>query len=148
MSAVEVVADLVARQALQSVAAAATSAAAASACSRDNDYDGRMGLRISAIFVILIGSTFGKRKNSYTPLLRRLIADRRCFPRLRWSSSRSRSARMGLFHSQIFRLWCYHSDGFHSCVSVPSPIHRVIANSASSSPLLATPFRIPASQVR
>ncbi|KAH7402652.1 low-affinity zinc ion transporter-like protein [Pyrenochaeta sp. MPI-SDFR-AT-0127] len=28
-------------------------------CSSKNDYDGRMGIRVSAIFVILIGSTFG-----------------------------------------------------------------------------------------
>jgi zinc transporter 1/2/3 len=28
-------------------------------CSGSNDYDGRMGIRISAIFVILAGSTFG-----------------------------------------------------------------------------------------
>ena len=28
-------------------------------CSGANDYDGRMGVRISAIFVILVGSTFG-----------------------------------------------------------------------------------------
>ncbi|KAJ5805518.1 Zinc/iron permease fungal/plant [Penicillium pulvis] len=28
-------------------------------CSSGNDYDGRMGLRISSIFVIMIGSTFG-----------------------------------------------------------------------------------------
>jgi zinc transporter 1/2/3 len=28
-------------------------------CSGSNDYDGRMGIRISAIFVILVGSTFG-----------------------------------------------------------------------------------------
>lgn len=31
-----------------------------SACSGLNDYDGRMGVRVSAIFVILVGSTFGK----------------------------------------------------------------------------------------
>lgn len=29
-------------------------------CKGQNDYDGRMGVRISAIFVILIGSLFGK----------------------------------------------------------------------------------------
>jgi hypothetical protein len=29
-------------------------------CGGENGYDGRMGIRISAIFVILIGSTFGK----------------------------------------------------------------------------------------
>lgn len=28
-------------------------------CISQNDYDGRMGLRISSIFVILVGSTFG-----------------------------------------------------------------------------------------
>ncbi|KAL4783143.1 Zinc/iron permease [Aspergillus varians] len=28
-------------------------------CDADNDYDGRMGVRISSIFVILVGSTFG-----------------------------------------------------------------------------------------
>ena len=29
-------------------------------CAPRNDYDGRIGLRVSAIFVILIGSFFGK----------------------------------------------------------------------------------------
>jgi zinc transporter 1/2/3 len=29
-------------------------------CDNGNTYDGRMGVRISAIFVILIGSLFGK----------------------------------------------------------------------------------------
>lgn len=29
-------------------------------CETGNDYDGRMGVRISAIFVILVGSLFGK----------------------------------------------------------------------------------------
>lgn len=29
-------------------------------CGADNDYDGRIGLRVSAIFVILVGSTFGQ----------------------------------------------------------------------------------------
>jgi solute carrier family 39 (zinc transporter), member 1/2/3 len=31
----------------------------ATSCATGNDYDGRIGLRISAIFVILIGSTIG-----------------------------------------------------------------------------------------
>jgi zinc transporter 1/2/3 len=35
-------------------------------CVGDNEYDGRMGLRISAIFVILIGSTFGTLPPSNT----------------------------------------------------------------------------------
>ena len=66
MSAVQHIAD-VARQAIASGAAftssaavAATSDAGPSACTVENDYDGRIGVRISAIFVILVGSTFGE----------------------------------------------------------------------------------------
>lgn len=35
-------------------------------CQTLNDYDGRMGIRISAIFVILVGSTFGKSRANVT----------------------------------------------------------------------------------
>lgn len=64
MEGVQAAANVVARGALQSVAAASSAAAAATftakpACNPDNDYDGRTGLRISAIFVILVGSLFG-----------------------------------------------------------------------------------------
>ncbi len=68
MSAVRDVADVMIRQAVDAVGATVTSAAAAATssssappvCMPDNEYDGRIGLRISAIFVILIGSVFGK----------------------------------------------------------------------------------------
>jgi zinc transporter 1/2/3 len=30
------------------------------ACESSNEYDGRMGVRISSIFVILVGSTWGR----------------------------------------------------------------------------------------
>lgn len=33
-----------------------------STCQADNDYDGRMGVRISAIFVIGVSSLFGKSR--------------------------------------------------------------------------------------
>ena len=29
-------------------------------CSSENDFDGRIGLRVSALFVILVGSTLGE----------------------------------------------------------------------------------------
>ena len=54
--------------AVRQVATAAASSAAVGAtptggdtpaCSVGNGYDGRMGVRISAIFVILVGSLFG-----------------------------------------------------------------------------------------
>ena len=63
MSAVRHLADLVVRQALDSPLPTVTDAAADTsnkACSGDNDYDGRLGVRISAIFVILVGSLLGE----------------------------------------------------------------------------------------
>lgn len=36
-------------------------------CDAGNDYDGRIGLRVSAIFVILIGSLFGKIRSQFNP---------------------------------------------------------------------------------
>ena len=63
MEDVQAAANLVARGALQSAAAASSAAAATStahpACTSDNDFDGRIALRISAVFVILIGSLLG-----------------------------------------------------------------------------------------
>lgn len=35
-------------------------------CESNNEYDGRMGLRISAIFVILLGSTLGAFSHTYS----------------------------------------------------------------------------------
>ena len=61
MLGTQLVVNIIARQAYQTTAA--TSAAALSttkpACATNNDYDGRIGLRVSAIFVILLGSMFG-----------------------------------------------------------------------------------------
>ena len=63
MEGLQAVVHLVARGALPSAAAASSAAAATStpqpACTSDNDFDGRIGLRISAVFVILIGSLLG-----------------------------------------------------------------------------------------
>ena len=55
------IARIVVRQATSTAAAAVTSALSTSqaACTPDNDYDGRIGLRVSAIFVIMVGSMFG-----------------------------------------------------------------------------------------
>lgn len=56
-------------------------------CITSNDYDGRMGLRISAVFVILVGSMLGKPGSSLLwdcPL----TLCRRRVPRLREATSR------------------------------------------------------------
>ena len=62
MEIVQAVANVIARGTLQSAAAASSTAATSTAkptCNPDNDYDGRISLRVSAIFVILLGSMFG-----------------------------------------------------------------------------------------
>ena len=57
--AMHAITNVVVREALPSASAAAATMATAPACTSDNDFDGRIGLRISAIFVILFGSLFG-----------------------------------------------------------------------------------------
>ena len=61
MAEIQGIARIVVRQATSTTAAAATSAFSTSqaTCTPDNDYDGRIGLRVSAIFVIMAGSMFG-----------------------------------------------------------------------------------------
>ena len=45
-------------------------------CSADNEYNGEIGARISAIFVILVGSVFGKTNGFFIlPCFHLLIAD-------------------------------------------------------------------------
>jgi zinc transporter 1/2/3 len=58
MEAAMEVARLVLRQ--SDASGAETQPEAPITCSQQNEYDGRMGVRISAIFVILVGSLFGK----------------------------------------------------------------------------------------
>ncbi|KAL8956878.1 MAG: hypothetical protein Q9193_005709, partial [Seirophora villosa] len=53
------VAGLVARQVAADAISSTTAASdEAPACDVGNDFDGRLGVRISAIFVILVGSLF------------------------------------------------------------------------------------------
>lgn len=51
-------------------------------CDAGNDYDGRLGVRISAIFVILVGSLFGEHIPDRTLLGYILIWIRRMVPSL------------------------------------------------------------------
>lgn len=71
-------------------------------CGSDNDYNGRMGVRISAIFVILVGSTFGKSISSIIASMV-LIYGRSRFPGLCSPEQVSTDVRMGVLHREI--LW-------------------------------------------
>lgn len=66
------VVSLIARQAAGDEMIEVPLAGTAGHCEAGNEYDGSMGLRISAIFVILIGSLFGRLK---PPVLRRQLAN-------------------------------------------------------------------------
>lgn len=59
---------LVARQAVDdgAISDATTAAEDAPSCDTGNEYNGKMGLRISAIFVILVGSTMGSFRRCLT----------------------------------------------------------------------------------
>ena len=58
------ISQLVIRQSTSTTAATVPKSTAI-ACDAGNTYDGRIGLRVSAIFVILVGSLFGKRQYLY-----------------------------------------------------------------------------------
>jgi hypothetical protein len=62
MSGVESLVHVVVRQATSTAAAAISTTPPP--CVSDNTYDGGIGPRISAIFVILIGSLFGKTNST------------------------------------------------------------------------------------
>ena len=59
MGGIDQVTQVVIRQTLSADAPIAAATSAVTACSAGNDFDGRIGLRISAIFVILLGSSIG-----------------------------------------------------------------------------------------
>lgn len=106
------VTQLVIRQAASTTTTTAAQSTTIS-CDTGNGYDGRIGLRVSAIFVILVGSTFGKKNGSLenTSLT---TEHRRGVSSLCKSSQGRWRARMGLFHSQVFRLRSYHCHRIHT----------------------------------
>ena len=75
---------LLLRQALATAAATSSAAAetTAAGCDSGNDYDGRIGLRISAIFVILIGSCFGKFRSDIISAMKLTRRSRSCLSNL------------------------------------------------------------------
>jgi zinc transporter 1/2/3 len=79
---------LLARQAASSEATIQVPlAGTAGHCDSGNDYNGSLGLRISAIFVILIGSVFGMLVANTLPTCLILIFPGACFPI--WTKRRS-----------------------------------------------------------
>lgn len=85
-------------------------------CAGSNDYDGRIGVRISAIFVILVTSLFGQQTLISVNVAAVLTGRcRHMVPRLRKATPRSRCTGMGLLHRKILRFRCYYCDGFHPC---------------------------------
>ena len=82
----QAIANVVLREALPSASAAAATVDTTPACLSDNDFDGRIGLRVSAIFVILVGSLFGRYSlPSAVGHVHRLITDKMQAPHSRYT---------------------------------------------------------------
>ncbi len=85
-------------------------------CESGNEYDGRIGLRVSAVFVILIGSSLGMQDARVLPnqsfgtdeAIRRVVSG------VRRSPQEHRCTQLGFLHSQIFRFWCHCCHSLHS----------------------------------
>ena len=87
-------------------------------CSTGNEYDGRIGVRISAIFVILIGSMLGMPAHRLsTTICAGLIrnVNRRVVPNICRTPSWYRSAGLGVLHCEIFWVGRDYRDCFHTC---------------------------------
>lgn len=88
-------------------------------CNNTNDYDGRLGIRISAIFVILVGSTLGKlfpssRSPTYNFSSTRTNNRRRPLPHVRQAQPLNVHLAMGLLQREVLRLRRDHRHRLHS----------------------------------
>ena len=151
---------VIARQAaaMTTVAAAATAIAASDtsspACSSNNDFDGRVGTRVSAIFVILAGSIFGKQTSTrlLEPIIRNILTTSRShLSRLCTEQQGSQGTRMGILHRKVFWVRGDHSNRFHTCTQAFPLLYLETAcvsplTSRSSLPLPIGPLQIPVSQ--
>lgn len=86
-------------------------------CEIGSEYDGNIGVRISAIFVILVGSMFGMSCTFLCYLMSRLMFDRRVVPSFHSPEIERQVVRGGFLRGQVLRLRSDHRDGLHSCNS-------------------------------
>src|SRR5277367_6186456 len=79
-------------------------------CGGGNDYDGRLGLHVAAIFVILVTSAFGNSLQSP-----RFILISRCFvSSICQKAPPTPCTRHGVHIRQVFWIWRHYCNGFHS----------------------------------
>lgn len=88
-------------------------------CDTGNGYNSAdLGLRISSIFVIGLGSSLGGQ-NFYSVETWReinLMRESRCTSANRCCKNAAHAcSAAGLFHNKILRIGCHYRDGFHSC---------------------------------
>ena len=153
MSLVVDIPALVGRQAVTTAAVTSLAAAqtTAAGCDSGNDYDGRIGLRISAIFVILIGSCFGRLGNCIMSAMKLTRRSRSCLSNLCCPTSKGGRTDLGLFHSQILWFGGDHCYSLHTCEWLAIsyhvlPRHPILLTLSSSSPQPTMPSQMNASQ--
>ncbi len=89
-------------------------------CDSENGYDGRLGLRISSVFVIGFGSMLGMFQHTILTIFdiqeQQLILSHRCYPPHCGCSNKTHAcSTLSILHHQVLRLGCYHSNSFHPC---------------------------------
>ena len=89
-------------------------------CDSGNAYDGRLGLRISSVFVIGFGSMMGMFQHAILIIFdfqeQQLILSHRCSPPHCGCSNQTHAcSTLSILHHQVLRLGCYHSNSFHPC---------------------------------
>jgi hypothetical protein len=89
-------------------------------CDSGNGYDGRLGLRISSVFVIGFGSMCGMFQRAilviFTFQEQQLMLSHRCSPPHCGCSNKAHAcSTLSILHHQVLRLGCYHSNSFHPC---------------------------------
>lgn len=84
-------------------------------CQTQNEYDGRMGTRISAIFVILVGSTLGLLE-MLSPEEEKdgLIPSRRHVPNICSAKPVQAGAKLDLLHCEVLWIWGDYCYSLHS----------------------------------
>jgi hypothetical protein len=88
-------------------------------CGSDNGYDGRLGVRISSIFVIGFGSMLGTFTASLEvrdPQKYPLIHSHRCADANCRSENKAYAcSALGLLHNEVFWIRGHHSHCFYTC---------------------------------
>lgn len=117
-------------------------------CSSGNEYDGRLAVRISSIFVIGFGSLCGMFGSLYVAISSWLMLRRSLITNSGCPDKSDAGASFSLLHNQVLRVRRYHCYSIYTCKYTSSShasVHPQLAllefSPAASNPLFGTNIR-------